>query len=202
VGVGWCSGYHATHIFIVVPWRSGQSQQTLNLSILGSNPSGTSKFTSTREIKMKAIFLDFDGVLNSFEDIARGIHIDQEKVLKIDKLCRHINDDVVVCVSSSWRVINTQTELIKILRSSGLRSNVKYSVTGQEPAPGCQSRRGVEIQYWLDAHPAVDGYVIIDDDRDFLEHQLPFHIHTSMNTGFTDEHLEAAKNIFDCLDLC
>ena len=151
---------------------------------------------------MKAIFLDFDGVLNSFEDIGRGIHIDQEKVLKIDKLCRHINDSVIVVISSSWRIINTKTELVKILRSSGLRANVKYSVTGQNQMKAVRNRRGTEIQAWLDQHSMVDGYVIIDDDSDFLDHQKPFHIRTSMDTGFTDEHLEAAKHIFDCLDLC
>src|SRR5437867_5547994 len=31
--------------------------------------------------------------------------------------------------------------------------------------------RGYEIQAWLELHPEVDRYAILDDETDFLEHQ-------------------------------
>jgi HAD domain in Swiss Army Knife RNA repair proteins len=45
--------------------------------------------------------------------------------------------------------------------------------------------RGYEIQAWLELHPEVDRYAILDDDTDFLEHRLPNFFHTSPNRGIT-----------------
>ena len=60
--------------------------------------------------------------------------------------------------------------------------------------------RGVEVQEWLDRHPAVEQYAIIDDDSDFLPNQWLFK--TSFNEGLTPEiaaavihHLNAKDNI-------
>jgi hypothetical protein len=47
--------------------------------------------------------------------------------------------------------------------------------------------RGCEIQAWLELHPEVDRYAILDDDTDFLEHQLPNFFHTSPYTGITQQ---------------
>lgn len=38
--------------------------------------------------------------------------------------------------------------------------------------------RGKEIDEWLSKHPEVTKYVILDDDTDMEEHQLPFFIKT------------------------
>jgi hypothetical protein len=40
---------------------------------------------------------------------------------------------------------------------------------------------------WLELHPEVDRYAILDDDTDFLERQLPNFFHTSANTGITQQ---------------
>jgi hypothetical protein len=36
-------------------------------------------------------------------------------------------------------------------------------------------------------HPEVDRYAILDDDTDFLEHQMPNFFHTSPSTGITQQ---------------
>ena len=47
--------------------------------------------------------------------------------------------------------------------------------------------RGHEIQLWLDEHPEVRRYAILDDDDDMLEHQTPNFFQASCETGLTEE---------------
>lgn len=49
--------------------------------------------------------------------------------------------------------------------------------------------RGHEIQDWLDHHPEVTDYKIIDDDQDMLEHQMKKLIHTDGENGMTFENI-------------
>jgi Swiss Army Knife RNA repair-like protein len=47
--------------------------------------------------------------------------------------------------------------------------------------------RGHEIQAWLNEHPEVERYAILDDDNDMLEHQMVNFFQTSCRTGITPE---------------
>ena len=49
--------------------------------------------------------------------------------------------------------------------------------------------RGVEVQEWLDRHPEVKTYAILDDDADFLPGQWLFK--TSFDTGITEDIAQA-----------
>ena len=49
-----------------------------------------------------------------------------------------------------------------------------------------RAERGHEIQYWLDIHPEVTNYVILDDDNDFLDTQQKYFIQTSQNIDHSD----------------
>ena len=49
------------------------------------------------------------------------------------------------------------------------------------------SIRGDEIQEWLDEHPEVEKYAIIDDDDDMLPEQEENFFQTDFQTGLTDE---------------
>jgi hypothetical protein len=55
--------------------------------------------------------------------------------------------------------------------------------------------RGDEVQAWLDEHPEVMRYAIVDDDVDFHESQRVFR--TEWSTGITDE---TATQIIDYLN--
>jgi hypothetical protein len=46
--------------------------------------------------------------------------------------------------------------------------------------------RGHEVQYWLDEHPEVERYVILDDDNDFLPHQRGNFVRTANNINHPD----------------
>lgn len=47
--------------------------------------------------------------------------------------------------------------------------------------------RGTEIQTWLDDYGSNVKYVILDDDSDMLEHQLPYFIKVDPYYGLTKE---------------
>ena len=46
--------------------------------------------------------------------------------------------------------------------------------------------RGKEIDAYLDEHPEIENYVIIDDDSDMEPHQLNNFVMTSGNTNHSD----------------
>lgn len=154
---------------------------------------------------MKVIFLDFDGVLNSaqsayfwhnkrdqdkWENVLYGSwagtlkeYIAQEfcpiAMSNVEELVRLI-PDVKIVVSSTWRLGETVESLKKILYPAKLMADAIIDVTPQfRDAP-----RGAEIQYWLDAHPEVTDYVIIDDDKDMLETQTDNFVNTDNRNGF------------------
>ena len=55
-----------------------------------------------------------------------------------------------------------------------------YDVT---PWVGLGNGRGGEIQQYLNDHPEIDNYVIIDDDGDMWDSQLYHFVQTNYETG-------------------
>ena len=135
---------------------------------------------------MKVLFLDIDGVVNcesTFQMGARGgnpFPLDPEMAFRVGKITLETGCSVVL--SSSWRhhkdsrmaVTERVVPFIGITPTSDL---VNY-----EDKP-----RGHEIQAWLDEHPEVEKYAILDDDSDMLDSQLDNFFQTSWKTGLTDE---------------
>ena len=62
----------------------------------------------------------------------------------------------------------------------------KIPYTGQE--------RGDEIRIWLDAHPEVAAFVVLDDDSDMTAVRDQY-IQTSYDEGLTDEHVDRAISL-------
>lgn len=80
----------------------------------------------------------------------------------------------------------------------GLRNYIhEIGVVGEviDATPTLNKRRGWEIKEWLDKHPEVTDYVILDDDCDMLEEQLGRFVHTSTVNGFMMEHYRKALKI-------
>ncbi len=152
---------------------------------------------------MKVIFLDIDGVLNTSEDISEGVHLNPKFVKRVNRLIEfgRKSGPVTVCISSSWRVIYSLDDIVKMLRATGMRAIVNWSET---PIINSNDRRrGDEIEQWLESNKGrLQGYVILDDDSDFLDYQKSFHIKTEWTEGFTEAKLEEAITIFSYLDLC
>jgi hypothetical protein len=130
---------------------------------------------------MKVIFLDIDGVLNnnSTRQRHRGfIGIDPYLVAKLNRIVLEM-PEVKYVLSSSWRCFKHGREEVE-------RCFIEmYDETPQIHEAG--RVRGDEIKAWLDAHPEVEKYAIIDDDSDMLEEQLPNFFKTTWQEGITEE---------------
>lgn len=123
---------------------------------------------------MKVLFLDVDGVLNSKSTTNFGdlYPIDPYMAFLVGKIQLHTGCEVVL--SSSWRhhpegVENVSKRVVKLL------DKTPYGAS-----------RGEEIKAWLDKHPEVKKYAILDDDVDILVEQAPNFFKTTFDEGLTD----------------
>ena len=143
-----------------------------------------------------AVFLDFDGVLNSARFLrsiapserASTVLLDHEAVERVNRICEATGACVVV--SSTWRYGRTLAQLRGLLEGKGFTGTVL----------GCTPRmssaaRGEEIQAWLDSAPDygldVTRFVIIDDNRDML-HLTDRLVETLADVGLQDRHVDDA----------
>ena len=55
--------------------------------------------------------------------------------------------------------------------------------------------RGNEIKNWLENHPDIQNYLIIDDEANILEEQKEHFVQTDINEGLTEEHYHKARSI-------
>lgn len=152
-----------------------------------------------RFAQKRVIFLDVDGVLNYdlwyYSDRSPGNLYGQEGDLdplcidRINKLCEEGNAEIVL--SSDWRI---NTYAFSRLEKAGLRK-----ILDKTPITifygSVNFTRGEEVQMWLDQHPDITNYVIIDDRTDFLDKQLLHFVHVDSYKGFTDENYKQALNI-------
>jgi hypothetical protein len=201
---------------------------------------------------MRVIFLDFDGVLNSEQEV-RYKHRYRHTGLKNrvrnalaaawNKLCRpsflrqrgyegimsinfylyYLTDHCEFCptacnnvqeildedreafivISSVWRSW-PRPYLKAILKRNGIDPSRLLDITGDGmsligPNPHAYERktRGAQIQEWLNQHPNVLDYVIIDDDSDMLIEQMPHFVQTSSQHGLMLKDAKRAMKILN-----
>jgi hypothetical protein len=151
----------------------------------------------------RVLFLDFDGVLvhegyageQGGEELWSECDIDPEAVALLDALCARAGADVVI--SSTWRRTFSLDELRGMLERRGFRGAVVGVTPSLYRSPeGARLERGDEIQAWLDEHPEVGAFAILDDDAD-MAHLRPFLVRTSMASGLRPQHLEPALAAFE-----
>lgn len=153
---------------------------------------------------MKVLFLDFDGVLNS-QNYYRSMKNHQQKYSMFDEradldpfaigfLNQLLHDlpDLRIVVSSAWRIGRTTEQLSKLLEDVGVHPGRVIDRTKDVSERGYE--RGWEIQDWLDEHPEVKEFAIVDDDSDMVHLRDRF-VKTSQWTGLLQEHVDALKAI-------
>lgn len=140
------------------------------------------------------IFLDFDGVLNSLRStlaFRNARKFDEVAVGLIERLT--VECDAGVVVSSAWRIGSTLDGLRRALFKNG-GEDLAERVIGKTPQFG--ANRGAEIAEWLATNPSLHSgnYVIVDDDSDMLDGQLPHFVQTKHRDGFgVPEYLAALR---------
>lgn len=134
---------------------------------------------------MKVLFLDIDGVVNCARTTQRHrgfIGIDPYMAFLVGKI--QLDTDCKVVLSSTWRVGKDSRDEVRqqVVDFIDVTPSSWYDKEANH-----HSTRGEEIQKWLDVHPEVTKYAILDDDSSMLENQLPNYFQTYWTKGITEE---------------
>lgn len=108
---------------------------------------------------------------------------DWTAIALIQRICNKSN--VKIVVSSTWRKMFSYQEIGANLKLPTIDSTPEFS-----------GWRGYEIKDWLDRHPEVTKYAIIDDDSDMLPEQKPFFVHVDGRNGISYENFKQLLEIF------
>lgn len=150
---------------------------------------------------MKVIFLDIDGVCNYdlwYRNPERynlqESDIDPKCINLINNLCNLSNAKIVI--SSDWRYDKYYK---KRLERAGLKNIIgctpifqwDYYMQDLDPT------RGDEINKWLEHHPKVTKYCIIDDIDDFNNKQKSYFEKINPYYGFTEINLQNCLKILN-----
>lgn len=107
--------------------------------------------------------------------------------------------DTKICISSTWKHhFGDKEHRLKSdywensLQLLGFKPKTFVGITGDR-----RTLRGEEIQDWLDKHPEVVDYAILDDDSDMLQEQFSRFHHSDPWFGLTPNHLYRIKRQFD-----
>lgn len=142
---------------------------------------------------MKVVFLDVDGVLNKHRD--PPFHICPDRAAKVMRLAQEAGAGIVL--SSSWR---QWPDAVKRLTDAG------FVFVGQTPhtvGRNCITRAEAIIAY-LDLHPEVTRYVVLDDDPSPAGHPVLSNraVLVAWVDGLTDRDVERARTILADGPLC
>jgi len=177
---------------------------------------------------MKVLFLDVDGVLNSTRSVIASAYkikqygidnpddpyfmkhtrctIDPISVDLVNRVCKL--GDIKIVISSTHRKHipdgpNKLTEMKEYFKYLGLDSEriVGWTeVFWGNSTEHFGHQRGFEIQMWIDAHPEITHYVILDDDSDMLDSQKGWLVRTNNEIGVSWKNFADMKDIFDLKD--
>lgn len=139
------------------------------------------------------LFLDIDGVVTSMRT---GWHnMDIYTVNFLRWVCKEAN--VKIVISSTWRHNHGYDFWLPIF-TEFLHSDFKTPDLTTQSSGGIYlaRKRGAEIKAWLDKHPEVKRYLILDDDSDMLPEQEQFFIQTDSLNGMLDTHMNDTREFW------
>jgi len=160
------------------------------------------------------LFLDMDGVMTSSDYMfgprrpaaedgdCRSPYamIDPATIPRLNAIVEPTGARVVI--TSSWRLVHKIGIIANALMRHGFTGKV-VGKTGYSVAGDSRTRRGIEIQDWLDKHAGREQLgehavtrriVILDDDRD-MGPLLPWLVQTTWQSGLLDDHVPLALKI-------
>lgn len=121
---------------------------------------------------MNIVFLDIDGVLNTVKSCVvapsgKYVGVVDFRIEILGKAMQYADFDGIV-LSSTWKALREDNEDYIYLRDSLEKHNVK--IIGKTEGNISNNREDGILQY-LEKHPEVDDFVIIDDNHyNFKDH--------------------------------
>ena len=152
---------------------------------------------------MKVLFLDIDGVLNSWTDWVEkkefghphnegSTQINRSQLALISRVVRETECKIVI--SSTWRHYFSLDKIHKFFVERGW-PHPREVIVGETPSKLSNNHRGQEIEWWLEEN-SCDRYCIVDDDASMFEEQLPYFVNTDGDIGLTyKQHLKIIENL-------
>jgi hypothetical protein len=147
---------------------------------------------------MKVIFLDIDGVLNAGETMHRR-ELDTRAIAALVAIVQRSGAKIVI--SSTWRLHHRIDELKALLAQRGFTGEVigttpRLSRRWDLGDTTAGRQRAREIRAWLDEHPEVEAFAILDDEPDLAplqDHQ----VQTDPRHGLRLEHVAEASALLE-----
>ena len=146
---------------------------------------------------MKVIFLDIDGVLNSFSTLPEKDEglvgwLDQSNTVFLNDIVQSTNSYLVV--SSTWRLQKTTGEIQELLAKAGCQGVVLDSTPNLKHK---KKKRFEEIHSWLQATKYnIEKFVILDDET-YMGDLSEYHIQTDSQYGLTQKNSSDAVEILN-----
>ena len=155
------------------------------------------RYNRTPMSKNPIVFLDIDGVLNSYGWWSRRTtmefpyrEFDPVCLSRLSDLVEHVNADIVI--SSSWRKPDrpkeSKRELIDLFADVCRYWAINSSISGRiaDITPKLDAGRGMEVQHYLSDQPGTCEHVILDDHNDFSPDQPLVQTDSSVGLSFAD----------------
>lgn len=147
----------------------------------------------------RVLFLDYDGVVNTPMWNEKGTRCtfnfpcnnkvnNFQAVQWISEFCQKYGYDIVV--TSTWRLDSNYKEC---LINGGLRDNIKILGRTEDM---WASTRGDEVKSYIEKHPNIKYYIIVDDENDMLPEQQDHFVQTDTTRGFGELEFHKCAEIF------
>lgn len=153
---------------------------------------------------MKVVFLDVDGVLNNSRTNSRtpeGFTGISNTLL--DRFAHFVKEtDAKIVLTSTWK--EEWDKNPKMCAPDGaylarkLRQKGVYILDKTDESATGMARRGAAIKLYLDSHPEIDDFVVLDDNEfDFYDYPeiAERFVHTNEVEGLTNLDIEKATAI-------
>ena len=150
-------------------------------------------------MKSRVLFLDYDGVVNTLMWNDKGTRVSYnfpkdnkvnnfQAVQWVSEFCLKCKYDIVV--TSSWREDRNYKEC---LINGGLKKGIE--ITGSLPI-NYEKTRGELIQEYVNSHPEIKYYIIVDDETDILPEQTSYFVKVNPSYGFNEPEYKKCIEIY------
>lgn len=149
---------------------------------------GRANIKVTRLSTMKVLFLDIDGVLNTYPIGKKHWRLNPALVAKLkDSVEKH---NAVIVLTSSWRQYDFPARTFKSLSDAGWSNPPIIGKTKR------MDNRGEEILQWLSENPITNSYIVLDDELDSLVPPITNIVQSDRSIGITDKEIARMDEIW------